>query len=93
MLVLSKEKSKFNGVVEANLTRFAPGAAITVRWSDGTVLAIAGADASGGTVASFRTPLVAFGTYCVEARDTTGRVAVDTLSVIPGSCSTRRSAP
>ena len=80
---LSKEKSKFNGVIDATLGGFGPGAAVTLLWPDGTVLATAVADGAGNAFASFRTPLVAFGTYRVEARDATGKTASESIGVIP----------
>ena len=80
---LSKEKSKFNGGVVASMAGFRPGAVVTLRWPDGSVVATATADGSGRARATFRTPLVAFGTYRLVASDASGERASDTLGVIP----------
>jgi hypothetical protein len=82
-MVLSKEKSKYNGWIAATLSGFAPNEAIDLRWSDGTVLSSVAADGNGDAVAGFRTPLVALGTYEVDARGAGGRTATAELRVIP----------
>lgn len=82
-IALSKTKSKFNGSVEASLSGFAPNSMVTLSWPDGTAIATASVSGAGTGWASFRTPLVPLGTYPVEARDPTGRVATAPLSVIP----------
>ena len=83
VIVLSKTKSKFNGVVTANLSGFAPNSAVTLRWPDGTVMATATVDRAGTGAAMFRTPLVPYGTYRIAARDPSGNIASASLSVIP----------
>ena len=82
-MTLSKEKSKYNGLVEAEVRGFRPNMAVTLRWPDGTVIAAGTAGGDGRATLEFRTPLVALGTYRVEARDAFGHVAVTTLAVIP----------
>jgi hypothetical protein len=75
------------------LTGFTPNREITVRWEDGSVLATVTADGGGGATASFRTPLVAYGTYDVTARDATNRRAETQLSVIPRILLNETSGP
>ena len=82
-LALSKTKSKFNGVVAASLSGFAPNSAVTLRWPDGTVMATATVDGAGTGAATFRTPLVPYGIYRIGARDPSGNAASASLSVIP----------
>lgn len=82
-VVLSKAKSKYNGAVVATLSGFTPEAVVTLAWPDGVVVATATAGSSGAGEATFRTPLVPYGTYRVAARDTAGKVATASLSVIP----------
>ena len=82
-LVLSKEKSKYNGWVVANMTGFTPSHSVTVTWQDGSTLCSVTADASGSASCGFRTPLNPLGTYTVTARDDAGGSATDTLRVIP----------
>ena len=82
-VVLSKTKSKFNGVVVASLSGFTPNGTVSLSWPDGTVLATATVDGAGASVATFRTPLVPYGTYRLVARDAAGKTATASLSVIP----------
>jgi len=82
-LALSKTKSKYNGVVEASFSGFTPGAVVTLAWPDGTVMATATVDGAGAGTATFRTPLVPYGTYRLGARDPSGNAASASLSVIP----------
>jgi uncharacterized repeat protein (TIGR01451 family) len=83
VLVLSKEKSKYNGWVEASLSGFEPGSTITVKWHGGRVLFTRTADNSGRASGGFRTPLEPIGNYTVSASDSEGNKATDTLRVIP----------
>lgn len=95
-LTLSKDKSKYNGPVEATVTGLKPNASVTLRWprefeitsgpNDGqftSLLASSTADANGRATFSFRTPLEPYGDYRVTARDASGGSASDTLRVIP----------
>ena len=82
-VVLSKAKSKYNGAIVATLSGFTPGATVTLAWPDGTVMATATVDGAGTGAATFRTPLVPYGTYRVAGQDTAGKVATASLSVIP----------
>ena len=82
-LALSKTASKYNGEIVADLSGFAPSSDVTLRWPDGTVMATVVTTGSGTGRTSFRTPLVPFGTYQVEASDSNGRFATANLSVIP----------
>lgn len=95
-LTLSKEKSKFNGLVEASVTGLKPNSSVTLRWprafeitsgpNDGeftTGLDTATTDAQGRASFSFLTPLEPYGDYEVTARDPNGGEAVATLRVIP----------
>jgi hypothetical protein len=81
-LTLSKIKSKYNGVVEAQLSGFQPNSSVTLLWPDKSELATGSTDDSGRATLSFRTPLVPFGEYVITA---TGPKAQATapLSVIP----------
>jgi endoglucanase len=80
---LSPVKGKFNDVISVGLTGFTPGSLVTVRWQDGTTLTTATAASNGTATASFRTPLLPYGDYRVEARDAAGRTAQATLRIIP----------
>jgi parallel beta-helix repeat protein len=82
-VVLNKTKSKYNGVVRAQISGFAPFHQVTLTWPDGREFPPAQTDANGNATASFRTPLVPYGTYTVRASDSAGHSATDTLRVIP----------
>jgi hypothetical protein len=82
-LVLSKEKSKYNGWVVATMTGFTPNNQITVTWPGEVVLCSATADGSGNGSCGFRTLLYPLGNYTLTARDTAGLSATDTLREIP----------
>ncbi len=82
-VTLSKAKSKYNGPITVTLSGYTPGSTVTVRWSDNTVLATATMNSAGAGTTSFRTPLVAYGTYTVYATDTSNRQDSTSLSVIP----------
>ena len=56
---------------------------VTIKWPDGTVIASTTVNSSGAGTTSFRTPLVAYGTYTVTARDASNKQDTTTLSVIP----------
>jgi hypothetical protein len=82
-LTLSKKASKYNGIVNATMSGFAPNSAVTLTWPGGTVLAQVTSDGVGTATASFRTPLVQLGNYTVRATDSSGRSASAVLRVIP----------
>jgi protein involved in polysaccharide export with SLBB domain len=82
-LSLSKSSSKFNGLVSATVTGFAPNDTVTLWWPDGLMLGQATTDGSGNAVITFRTPLYPLGNYLVTATDTAGHIAGATLRVIP----------
>jgi hypothetical protein len=82
-LVLDKEKSKYNGWINASMSGFSPGQQVTLYWPDLTVIATATADSSGNATARFRTPLAALGTYTIKAQDPAKTTATDLLRVIP----------
>jgi hypothetical protein len=82
-LTLSKESSKYNGIVEATMTGFAPNSAITLRWPDDSIIAETTTDGGGSASASFRTPLAPLGDYTVLATDASGTIAGEVLRVIP----------
>lgn len=80
---LDKASSKYNGVVTATLSQFAPGKRIYLTF-DGTSLGSVVADSAGAAMFQFRTPLAVFGDHTIRAR--TGDSAHDvqtTLRVIP----------
>ena len=96
-LALSKAASKYNGVVEARLTGFAPNSPVTLKWprqfpldTSATPvttdeLATGTTDGTGAVTLAFRTPLEPLGNYTLTAtedRDTT-RKATAVLRVIP----------
>ena len=82
-MTFDKASSKYNGWVTATLSNFAPNTQITLRWSDGSVLAQATANAAGTATARFRTPLAPLGDYGVQASNAIGQSATKTLRVIP----------
>ncbi len=82
-LSFDKEKSKYNGWINASMSGFSPGQQITLYWPDLTVIAQVTADSSGNATASFRTPLVALGTYTIRASDPAKTTATSLLRVIP----------
>jgi hypothetical protein len=82
-LALSKSSSKYNGLVNATVTGFAPSDTVTLWWPDGLMLGQATTDGSGNAVISFRTPLYPLGNYSVTATDSAGNIAGATLRVIP----------
>jgi hypothetical protein len=82
-LFLDKEKSKYNGWINASMSGFSPGQKITLYWPDLTVVATATADSSGNATANFRTPLAALGTYTIKAQDPVRTTATDLIRVIP----------
>ena len=95
-LTLSKDKSKYNGPVEATITGLRPNVAVTLRWphefeitsgpNKGQLTSgpdTATTDAQGGRTFRFVTPLEPYGDYEIAARDPSGGKAVATLRVIP----------
>ncbi|MDQ2682399.1 MAG: hypothetical protein M3Y37_02620, partial [Chloroflexota bacterium] len=62
-VTLDKSSSKYNGVVNATLSGFAPNSPVTLRWPDGATLVSGMTNGSGGGVLSFRTPLSPLGDY------------------------------
>ena len=65
------------------MSGFSPGQQVTLYWPDLTVIAQVTADGSGNATASFRTPLVALGTYTIRASDPAKTTATTLLRVIP----------
>ena len=104
-LGLSKDRSKFNGVVEASLTGFAPNSPVTLKWprpfpldTSATpvttdLLASGTTDATGAATLTFRTPLEPLGNYPITGRDAAGGSATAVLRVIPRIMFNETSGP
>ncbi len=82
-VTLDKEKSKYNGVVNASLAGFSASVSVTLTWPDGSVLAQVTTNGSGAATVTFRTPLAPLGDYVVRASSASGQIAITELRVIP----------
>jgi hypothetical protein len=92
-LSLSKSSSRYNGVVIATLTGFAPNTPVSLRWDQGAEIASLVTDQQGAGQAQFRTPLAVFGNHTVSAIGSSGGNASTTLRVTPRIKLTAASGP
>ena len=90
---LSRTSSKPDGRVDAELSHMTPNSGLTLRWEDGMVLGEGQTDNDGNAVVTFRTPIVARGSYQVTAEDAEGRTALAQLTVIPRVTMTTSEVP
>lgn len=82
-ITLDKTKSKFNGIVTASLSGFAPNSPITVQFANQAPYPAVKSDENGDAEMTFRTPLLPYGAYTVTATDEDGNTDSTTLRIIP----------